>query len=296
MLDNLNREGATPARVVIVGASGFIGRALVERLAAAGTPVLPLGRDRVDLTGEDAAAKLVSGLRLDDAVVFLAALTPDRGRGISPFLANLKMAAAVCTALEQTPPLHLVYVSSDAVYPFQAALINEASCAEPTDLYGAMHIARELMMKQFVKVPVAVLRPTLIYGAGDPHNSYGPNRLRRMAHKDRRITLFGEGEETRDHIYIDDVIALIELVLRHRSCGLLNLATGHSVSYAELAKLVAGLCPFPVEITGSPRQNPVTHRAFDVTALQHSFPAFTFTPLEQGLAKAQAGEASLPPA
>jgi UDP-glucose 4-epimerase len=176
----------------------------------------------------------------------------------------------------------------------QAALIDEAACAEPTDLYGAMHIARELMMKQSVKMPVAVLRPTLIYGAGDPHNSYGPNRLRRMAHKDRRITLFGAGEETRDHIYIDDAVALIELVLRHRSSGVLNLATGRSVSYAELAKLVAAQCPYQVDITGTPRHNPVTHRAFDVTALQRSFPTFTFTPLEEGLAKAEAGEPRLP--
>ena len=155
-----------------------------------------------------------------------------------------------------------------------------------------MHIARELMIKQLVKSPIAVLRPTLIYGAGDPHNSYGPNRLRRMAHREGRITLFGEGEETRDHIYIDDVVALIELVLQLRSSGLLNLASGHSVSYAELAKMVAALCSFPVEIKGSPRQNPITHRAFDVTALHRSFPTFVFTPLKDGLAKAQAVEQS----
>ena len=113
-----------------------------------------------------------------------------------------------------------------------------------------------------------------------------------MAHREGRITLFGEGEETRDHIYIDDVVAAIELVLQLRSSGLLNLASGHSVSYAELAKMVAALCSFPVEIKGSPRQNPITHRAFDVTALHRSFPTFVFTPLKDGLAKAQAVEQS----
>src|SRR3546814_11446336 len=64
-----------------------------------------------------------------------------------------------------------------------------------------------------------LLRPTLIYGAEDTHNSYGPNRLRRMARKDARITLFGAGEETRDHISVDDVYRLILLTLRHRSEG-----------------------------------------------------------------------------
>ena len=155
-----------------------------------------------------------------------------------------------------------------------------------------MHIARELMIKQLVKSPIAVLRPTLIYGAGDPHNSYGPNRLRRMAHREGRITLFGEGEETRDHIYIDDVVALIELVLQLRSSGLLNLASGHSVSYAEPPRWWRRCARSRLRSRGSPRQNPITHRAFDVTALHRSFPTFVFTPLKDGLAKAQAVEQS----
>src|SRR3546814_996991 len=92
-----------------------------------------------------------------------------------------------------------------------------------------------------------LLRPTLIYGAEDTHNSYGPNRLRRMARKDARITLFGAGEETRDHISVDDVYRLILLTLRHRSEGVVNLATGHSISYMELARKIAYLFDTPVD-------------------------------------------------
>jgi nucleoside-diphosphate-sugar epimerase len=185
----------------------------------------------------------------------------------------------------------VIYLSSDAVYPFRDGLINEDSFAEPTDLYGSMHLSRELMIKQAIKAPVAILRPTLIYGAGDTHNSYGPNRLRRMARQDQRMTLFGAGEETRDHIFIADVVGLIDLTIRHRSAGTLNLATGQSITYADLARGVAQLFPAPVPISKTPRQNPVTHRAFDVTAIYRAFPAFRFTPLEQGLALAHQGEA-----
>jgi UDP-glucose 4-epimerase len=252
--------------------------------------VLPLGRDSIDLATDAARDKLAAMLRPDDTLVFLAALTPDKGRGIAPFLDNLKMAAAVCGAIEAVPVAHIVYVSSDAVYPFRAGLVDETSPAEPVDLYAAMHISREIMVRQATKSPVAILRPTLIYGAGDTHNSYGPNRLRRMARKDGKITLFGEGEETRDHIYIDDVVALIELVIGHRSEGLLNLASGRSISFADLARLVAAQFPAGIAVHGTPRQNPITHRTFDIASLYRSFPAFRFTSLEDGVAAAHRDE------
>ncbi len=292
MLKHHKSEAHNPARVVVLGSNGFVGRELVRHLAKSKAAVLALGRDRVDLVAEGAKDKLATELRPDDTLVFLAALTPDKGRGIPPFLDNLKMAAAVCAAIEARPVAHVVYISSDAVYPFRAGLVDETSCAEPVDLYAAMHIAREIMVKQATRSPVAILRPTLIYGAGDTHNSYGPNRLRRMASKDGKITLFGEGEETRDHIYIDDVIALIDLVVRHHSEGLLNLASGQSVSFADLARKVASQFSSKIEIAGTPRQSPITHRSFDISALYRSFPSFRLTTLESGLAAAHRNEAA----
>ena len=149
-----------------------------------------------------------------------------------------------------------------------------------------MHLAREVMIRASARGPVAVLRPTLVFGADDTHNSYGPNRLRRMAQKDGRIVLFGEGEEMRDHVEVDDVAALTLEVLRHRSAGTLNVASGRAISYAELARKVARLFDRPIAITGTPRQTPITHRHFDVTALRRAFPTFAFTTLDDGLARA----------
>ena len=278
-----------PARVVVLGARGFIGRTLVPVLQRAGIAALPVSSADLDLATDGAADRLAAMLQPHDAVVMLAALTPDKGRGLQAFLTNIHMAASLCRALGNVTPAQVVYLSSDSVYPIGTGLVSEASCAEPDDLYGMMHLAREMMVESATKAPVAVLRSTLVYGAEDTHNSYGPNRLRRMAHRDGTITLFGEGEETRDHILVDDVAALTMLVLRHRSIGTLNLATGRSVSYAELANEVAALLDEPIDIIGTTRQTPITHRHFDVTAVHKAFPTFTFTPLDTGLAKAHAG-------
>jgi UDP-glucose 4-epimerase len=279
-------EATAPARVVVLGGRGFVGGELLRALDRAGVPTLAPTRPELDLAATDAGDRLAALLRPSDSLVLLAALTPDKGRGIAPFVTNVAIGAATARALEHVTPAHVVYFSSDAVYPIEEGRVSEASCAQPPDLYGMMHLARETLVAAASRAPVAVLRPTLLYGAADTHNSYGPNRLRRAAHKDGRITLFGEGEEMRDHLLVDDAVALTLLVLSHRSRGLLNLATGRSISYAELARTIAAQFERPIEIVGTSRQTPVTHRHFDVTALHKAFPSFRFTPLEQGIAKA----------
>ncbi|MGH6804383.1 MAG: NAD-dependent epimerase/dehydratase family protein [Methyloceanibacter sp.] len=286
MLKHHHLKPVNPSRVVVLGGRGFIGSALRAVLERAGIATLAPTRAELDLAVDGAGDRLVDVLQPGDAIVMLAALTPDKGRGLQPFLANIRMAASLCHALTKVTPSHVVYFSSDSVYPMTTGLITETSCTEPDDLYGMMHLAREMMITSVTKAPIVALRPTLVYGAADTHNSYGPNRLRRMAHKDGKIALFGQGEETRDHILVEDVAALAVLALRHRSAGTLNVATGRSITYAELAKTVAALFDKPVEIIGAARQTPITHRHFDVTALRKAFPMFVFTPLEDGLAKA----------
>ena len=284
MLEHSSPIRKAPSRVVVIGAGGFVGGAICTRLAADKVPVLALTRNELDLLKPEAAATLQRSLRADDGVVFVSALAPTRNNAM--LIDNLRMAEAVCAALAAQPVGHLVYVSSDAVYSDEANPVIERSCQQPSSLHGAMHLAREVMLRAALKLPLAILRPTLIYGAKDPHNGYGPNRFRRVAAKGEAITLFGEGEEKRDHILVDDVAALASAVLHHRSKGVLNIATGRAASFREVAEMVVALSPRPVEIRGTPRQNLITHRHFDITDCLKAFPEFHYVPLRDGLARA----------
>jgi nucleoside-diphosphate-sugar epimerase len=276
--------------VVVLGAGGFLGRRLLDVCAAADIATLPLGSRDLDLADAAAGAQLAERLRPRDALVFLSALTPDKGRDTATLLRNLAMGRAVCAATHGVELAHLVYAGSDAVYSFATPLISEETPAIPLDLYGAMHRTRELMLVAEAKVPLAILRFTAVYGAGDTHNSYGPNRFLRQALKEGRITLFGNGEESRDHLYIDDAAELLLHVLRHGSTGLVNLATGRSVTFRAVAELVAervaATSGRPVEVVPSARQNPVTHRHFDVGNLLRASPTTRFTPMADGLTAA----------
>jgi len=164
------------------------------------------------------------------------------------------------------------------------SLVNEETPASPQDLYGAMHHTRALTARGLPTIPMLVLRPTLAYGLDDTHNSYGANRFRRAAEKDGTIGLFGGGEETRDHIHVDDVADITIRCLLQRSTGTLNVVTGTSYSFREVAEIVARQFGRKIEIAGTPRANPVTYRHFDPSNLIKAFPDFHCRTLEDGIA------------
>lgn len=281
-----------PARVVVLGAGGFLGSRLLKACTAADIAAVGLSSRDIDLADASAGRKLAARLNPMDVLVFLAALTPDKGRDSGTLMRNLAMGRAVCEATRSVEIAQLVYTSSDAVYSFATALISEETPAAPLDLYGAMHRTRELMLAGEAKAPLAVLRLTAVYGAGDTHNSYGPNRFLRQALKDGRIALFGNGEETRDHLHADDAVDRILEVVSHGSTGLLNLATGKSRTFRAVADMIAEHAGRPIEIAVSPRQNPVTHRHFDTTHLLHAFPGASFKRLNDALAATLADESA----
>jgi UDP-glucose 4-epimerase len=157
-------------------------------------------------------------------------------------------------------------------------------------LHGAMHLAREVMFANDVKAPLAMLRPTLLYGAADPHNGYGPNRFRRQAARGEDIVLFGEGEERRDHVFIDDLAEIAVRVLYRKCRGELNVATGEVHSFRDIAEKAVRLSGRSVAVKSSPRSGPLPHngyRPFDIAACKRAFPDFRYTSLDEGLARAQ---------
>lgn len=288
MLTHQNTAPTVPARVVVIGAAGFVGGAIVKRLGLEGTVTVPIARNEVDLLAADAGERLKAFLRPGDSVVAVAAIAPCKNTDM--LAQNMRMTAAMVAALRDANPAHVINIGSDAVYGDEPVPITEKAPAAPTTVHGAMHLAREVAFTTDLKAPVAHLRPSLLYGAADPHNGYGPNRFRRLANAGEDITLFGEGEERRDHVYIDDVAELVARTLKRRSTGILNVASGHVHSFREIAEIVVSLSPRKVAIKSSSRTGPMPHngyRPFDPASSTAAFPDFRYTPLREGLEQAQ---------
>lgn len=288
MLEHLNKDVKAPNRAVVIGAAGFVGSAVMQSLAANGVEAAGLTRADVDLLADDAAAKIADTIKPGDAIVAVSAIAP--AKNLENVIDNMKIATAIADAIVSRGDdvTHVVNISSDAVYADTPTPLNEACAAAPESYHGIMHLAREVHFKTVLQAPLAILRPTLIYGAADPHNGYGPNKFRRHAANGEKIVLFGEGEELRDHVLVDDVAEIVRLTLMHRSTGVLNVASGHVTSFRSVAEQVVALFDSPVPIEGSPRSGPMPHngyRPFAVSATNRAFPTFRYTPLWDGLAQ-----------
>lgn len=286
MFKHLLPSPTRPTRVVILGDKGFIAAELRRLLLDADVPTRCIGSGEVDLLAAGAPATLAALLQPGDSVVMTSALTPDKGRDVATFLKNLTMARHAAQALADSRCAHFVYLSSDAVFSDNHSLVNAQTPMTGAGLYGLMHIARELMLQTDLaplKVPLCILRPCAVYGATDTHNSYGPNRFLRLALRGEKITLFGNGEEERDHLYVRDLVRILQLCLQHRTEGALNVASGAAVSFHEVARLAMHSASLEGQPECLPRSNPITHKHFDTAPLRDAFPGFQFTPLEAGL-------------
>lgn len=287
MLEHLAPDTLIPARVVVMGAGGFLGSAISNHIKQKGVSVLALTSELLNLLDKDASQRLAGILRPDDTLIVISAIAPCKDNEM--LLQNIVMMNAICAAVEKSMPAHVVYISSDAVYADDPIPLTESSCAEPSSMHGVMHLAREIMLKNSCSAPLAILRPSLVYGAADTHNGYGPNQFRRLGAEGREIVLFGEGEERRDHVLIDDVAEIAGLTAIHRSKGVLNVATGTVATFREVAEMVASHFIQPPAIKTTPRKGSMPHggyRPFDISGCRKAFPQFRYVSLEKGIARA----------
>jgi UDP-glucose 4-epimerase len=283
MIDHLNPTSLAPKRVIVVGGTGFIGSALCSRLEADQIAALRLGSKDIDLAASESVGLLTDLLRPDDVIVMLSCITPDRQAGIDAAMRNLSMGKHLYQALAIRPCRHLIYVSSDAVYPVSVDLVDGTTPAEPSTLYGGMHIVREILFAENKAIPCGIIRPSVTYGERNSHDMYGPGRFIAEAAQRGTISLAGNGEELRDHINVRDLVELIVRMIMRRSTGKLIAATGQSISFLELARLIQGSSDTAIKISFTPRRRPIFHRHFDVAATLRAFPDMKFCTIAEGV-------------
>jgi UDP-glucose 4-epimerase len=213
-------------RVLVIGATGFLGRALVNRLQRDGVstysllfkdrPRRPLPASQVIESRSSAAAEIRAALEGThfDCVYHLAAA------GVSPverdpqvlFDGNLGLISNVLLALGQTPPRRVIYTGSCAEYsraePPQ--LIPEEHPTLPRSVYGAAKAAATIWataLAQRLGISLVTLRLFHIYGPGEAPSRLVPylvDCLRQEMHA--KLT---KGEQHRDVLYLDDAVSAL---------------------------------------------------------------------------------------
>lgn len=235
-----------PKRVVIIGANGFIGQTMHRHVLASNFLAVPITRSEIDLEHDTATEKLAARFNADDAVIIAAGVAPIKD-ATSLNRANV-ISQTICNALRMCPVKTVVNISSDAVFSNLHDNIDESFLRSPSTIYGVSHYTRELMLTNLPSdVKVTNIHPTLLFGMNNNKAGYGFDAFFRQASQNNSVQIFGDGNELRDYVWVEDIARLAMKCLLHRSSGSIIAASGVCLTFLEVAKIVA--THFNVEIT-----------------------------------------------
>jgi UDP-glucose 4-epimerase len=284
--------GSRPfSRIVLLGHSGYIGSRLADafRTAAPDVPLVGRSAPSLDLTRPESVAALEDMLDSECALIVCAAIKKQLGDTLEILEQNLAIVSNVCRALAAGPVRRVVFFSSAAVYgeDVRHDVISESTPVQPTSLYGIGKFTAERLLFRVVAqhpgMSLLILRPALVYGPKEPAYYYGPSGFLGKALSQSPITLWGDGGELREFLFVDDVAALTLRLTFADTTGVLNVASGTSYTYAQALQEIATLTGREPAVSSRPRSKDKVDHRFDATRLREVCPGFAFTPLQDGL-------------
>jgi UDP-glucose 4-epimerase len=274
-----------PHAVLLLGGTGFIGRALAMRLERENI--------RAHIVGRASTEKLEDVLPRCGTVVHLACATTPGSSAHRPDLeqANIALTARVLALLQ--PQTHLIFFSSGGtVYGNPARLpVAEDDPTAPVSQHGASKASQEAscLAARAQGHAVTILRPSNAYGPGQGLKS-GFGLVRTMfehALAGTPLEIWGDGENVRDFIYIDDVVeACTRFIGLPADSGTYNLGTGTGFSVNQVKRLVEAASGRALEAIYRPARGiDVRSVVLDTSRLQAALGWRPRIGLDEGLAR-----------
>jgi UDP-glucose 4-epimerase len=297
------------ATYLVTGGCGFIGSHLCRALISRGDAVrvlddlstgslvnLPAAIEFVqgDVTDSQLIHKALSGVDGCFHLAAVASVELSNRDWIRTHRINLTGAITVFDAAIAAGLTPVVYASSAAVYGDSSTLpLRESSDKRPLSAYGADKLGCELHARVAGGVHhlrSVGLRLFNVYGPGqDPKSPYSGvisifcERLRRG----ERIEVFGDGHQTRDFIFVADVVMALLRAMDTRPSreSVFNICSGRATSVLELAQTIASLCDQNLSIHyRAAREGEIRHSYGDPTAAKQALGLGSATELRAGLA------------
>jgi UDP-glucose 4-epimerase len=272
-------------KVLITGGAGFIGSHIVEHLHnQAEVCVLDNLRSGFRHNIASFQHRFIEASILDreavrhamknmDFVFHLGAMVGVQESVLNPIECNKINTAGTLVVLEEAARAKvrkLIFSSSAAIYGSNPETPKiETMLPEPKSPYAITKLVGEYFCRMFAcesKLQTACLRYFNVFGPRqNPNSQYAaavPIFINR-AIESQPITIFGDGTQTRDFIYVKDVVAAnIFFAMRSQATGVFNVACGRRTTINELAKTI-------LQLTGS--QNKIRHTPIRPGDVKHSF-------------------------
>lgn len=297
---------------LVTGGCGFIGSHLCDALITTGHRVsvlddlstgkrenLATGAELVvgDITDAALVSRLMQG---KDGCFHLAAIASvelSRRQWQRTHAVNLSGTINVFDTARAAGNLPVVYASSAAVFGSNTNLpLRETSEAKPLSTYGADKLGCELHARAAAVVhglPSIGMRFFNCYGPRqDPASPYSGviSIFAQRIRTGQPITVFGDGEQTRDFIYVADVVAHLVAAMKilehnNRLCEVVNVCTGQGTSLLQLIKTLDEICGTTTAPQfAAAREGDIRHSLGDNGHAIDTLGLCAATPLKNGLA------------
>ena len=299
-------------RILVTGGAGFIGSHLADRLVDAGHDVIVLdnfstgrtrnlshsrGRLNFRLVRADIRRiprSFVKRLGRVDRVAHLAAATSVRQSVRDPVSTTGVNVIGTLNVLEVAKKLkaeRVVFASSAAVYGTPRAFpIAEDASISPISPYGASKAASELYLRAFEEnhgIEAVSLRYFNVYGPRQTPSEYAGviSIFAKRALNRQPLQIFGDGSQTRDFIYVSDVIdATVTALEKNLKSRAFNIASGKEITILELAKTMQEIIQAGSELKFSPSlAGDIARSIADVTRARSELGFIAGTSMKDGL-------------
>ncbi len=233
-------------RVVITGASGFLGGYLVKELLRVGAEPLLLSRRSGQVYGcpllqsDYSAASLAELFKDADAIVHLAS-TRGVYEHLSAYYDCIDLTENVYQAAVQSGVTNIVYASSISVYSGLELPYFETLAPAPGSLYGIHKLACESLGNFFSSrngLKIKNLRLAHLYGANE-NNNYMINLFFRQAFSHQQLHVFSKNSARRQMLYAKDAaLAILNALDKHDLSGTFNIGSNDVLTNSEIAETI----------------------------------------------------------
>jgi len=297
-------------KALVTGGAGFIGSNLVKLLTEEQHEVVVLDNDSSGYRENLAPfprARIVEGDVRDEGdlrdaaagceIIFHLAASVGNVRSIEHPIedseVNVIGTLRVLEAARHHVARKVVFSSSAGIFgELKTVPIREDHPAEPDSPYGASKLGAEKLCLAYAKLyplECVCLRYFNVYGVNQRYDAYG-NVIPIFAHRalnGRPLTIYGDGEQTRDFVDVRDVAAAnYRAAATPGVCGAFNIGSGTRVTINRLVALIAEFCGLGIVIEHGPtRQGDVRHSLADISAARAAFGFEPAVPLTEGLSE-----------
>jgi UDP-glucose 4-epimerase len=291
--------------VLVTGATGFIGRHLVNRLLHERANVWALLRQPVNslpaevhqvigvLEHLDASVWHSNGVPAFDTIYHLGAYTPKANSAANDlqrnYSANIVGTRQLLHTLNALPACIVLASTLDVYAPVEdGTKLSELSPVDPASLYGSSKLFTEAYIAHWANqmgVSAVILRYGHIFGPGEEaYKKLIPETIRRLLNGVSPV-VYGDGSATRDLLYVDDAIeaTIRAACLPVTDVGPVNIVRGESVSIRKVVEVLARFVGFHGEITYRTELPAGRHLYFDNSRMTSLLGQWSFVPLEIGL-------------